>query len=101
MYGVRRERHKALQAFEQAKELEQKHGAEWAYGCALIYIGLGDNEQAIDWLERSYEAKESFALLLYIRVDPLLEPLRGDPRFEALAEKIFPVREFRVNTASK
>ena len=29
-----------------------------------------------------------------IRVDPLLAPLHGDPRFEALAEKIVPAREF-------
>jgi hypothetical protein len=29
-----------------------------------------------------------------IRVDPLLAPLHGDPRFEALAEKIIPAREF-------
>ena len=33
-----------------------------------------------------------------IRVDPLLAPLRGDPRFEALAEKIVPTREFRASS---
>jgi hypothetical protein len=31
-----------------------------------------------------------------IRVDQFLDPLHGDPRFEALAEKIVPVREFRA-----
>jgi FOG: TPR repeat len=36
-----------------------------------------------------------------IRVDPLLTPLRGDPRFEALAEKIVPAREFSRDTTSK
>ncbi len=89
-YGIKGERDKALSALAQVKELEQKVGAEWAYGYALIYLGLGDHEQAIDWLERSYQAKESFALLLMIKVDPLLDPLRGNQRFQKLAEEIVP-----------
>ena len=52
-------------------------------------IGLGDKEKAIDWLERSYEAKET-GNITYIKVDPFLDPLRGNPRFEALANKIIP-----------
>ena len=50
----------------------------------MIQIGLGNKEEAIDWLERSYEAKEA----PLIKVDPMLDPLRGDPRFEALAQKV-------------
>ena len=36
-----------------------------------------------------------------VRVDPFLAPLRGDPRFEALAEKIVPARQFKRTVASK
>ena len=36
-----------------------------------------------------------------IRVDPFMDELRGHPRFEALAEKIVPAREFKGATASK
>jgi adenylate cyclase len=89
-YAIKGEREKATQTLAEAQELEKKAGAEWAYGYALVYMGLGDQKQAVDWLERSYQAKESFALLLIIKVDPLLDPLRGNPRFEALVNKIIP-----------
>jgi hypothetical protein len=41
---------------------------------------------AIDQLERDREAAGNYMFL--IKVDPLLDPLRGDPRFEALVQKI-------------
>ena len=43
----------------------------------------------MNWLERGYQEHDGFDLGA-IRVDPILAPLRGDPRFEALAEKIVP-----------
>jgi TolB-like protein/Flp pilus assembly protein TadD/class 3 adenylate cyclase len=89
LYGVSGKREKALELFDEAKQLEQRAGVVWAYGYALIQIGLGDKEQAIDWLERSYEAKEAGGVE-YIRVDPQLDPLRGDPRFEKLADQVVP-----------
>ena len=62
----------------------------WAYGCALVYIGLGDKEEAINWLEQSYRQKEGVDISL-IRVHPFLDPLRRDPRFEKLANQIVPL----------
>ncbi len=63
------------------------------YSIALMFMGLEDKEQAIDALERAYREGAGNDLFT-IRVDPMLDDLRGQPRFEALAEKILPAREF-------
>ena len=63
------------------------------YSFAILLTSLGDKEGAVDALERSYRNGEGNDIYL-IRVDPLLDDLHGDPRFEALAEKIVPAREF-------
>jgi hypothetical protein len=67
---------------------------------ALMFMGLGDKEQAIDALERAYREGAGNDLFT-IRVDPMLDDLRGQPRFEALVEKIVPAREFKSQTASE
>jgi TolB-like protein/Tfp pilus assembly protein PilF len=64
-----------------------------AYSFALVYLGLGDKDEAIRRLQKSYEDRAGESLR-FIRVDPLLDPLRGDPRFDALAEKVIPARQF-------
>jgi tetratricopeptide (TPR) repeat protein len=89
LYGSKGEREKALGLLEEVKKIEERVGAVWCYGYAIIQIGLGDKEQAVDWLERSCQASET-GVITYIKVDPLLDPLRGNPRFEALANKIIP-----------
>ncbi len=57
-----------------------------AYSFALLYIGLGNKEAALAALERSAELQETDASI--IPVDPFLDPLRGDPRFDALVKKV-------------
>jgi TolB-like protein/Tfp pilus assembly protein PilF len=59
-----------------------------AYGVALMFIGLGDKEQAMDALERAFREGAGNDIIS-IKVDPMLDDLRGEPRFEALAQKIF------------
>ena len=71
-----------------------------AYSFALMFIALGDKERAIDALERAYREGAANDIIT-IRVDPMLEDLRGQPRFEALAEKIVPASQFRSATTSK
>jgi serine/threonine protein kinase/Flp pilus assembly protein TadD len=60
-----------------------------SYFIAIIYLGLGDLDQTFDWLEKAYEERSGF--LAFIKVEPMLDALRGDPRFKALAEKIRPL----------
>ncbi len=83
------------QALELVRELEARARQQFVRGylIALVYIGLGDKTKAIDYLEREYQNHDNIDTA-WIRADPMLDPLRGDPRFEALAEKILPAREF-------
>jgi TolB-like protein/tetratricopeptide (TPR) repeat protein len=57
------------------------------YSRALVYLGLGNKEEALNALERTYAARDGSSLC-WIKVDPLLDPLHGDPRFEALVQKV-------------
>ena len=55
------------------------------YGIAWCYLDAGDYERAIDWLEEAYEVRDPN--LPYIG-DPGWDPLRSDPRFQALVERM-------------
>jgi tetratricopeptide (TPR) repeat protein len=55
-------------------------------GVALVYTALGEFENAFEWLEKSYQMHEES--LCSITVDPKLDALRSDPRFEELLRKI-------------
>ena len=55
-------------------------------GFARIYAYLGDKDQAIRWLEASYEMCEF--LLTFLSVWPALDPLRDDPRFQDLLRRM-------------
>lgn len=57
-----------------------------AYFFALIHAGLGDRDQAIEWLERAYQERSS--VLAYLQVDPRIDNLRSDPRFHALLTRL-------------
>src|SRR5438477_6026234 len=67
------------------EELKARYAAP--YAMALINLGLGEKERAIDELERAYAEGETNYLFV-IKVDPLLDELRGRPRFEALVQKV-------------
>jgi len=56
------------------------------YSVALIYLGLGENESAMEWLNRAYAQHDQS--LPYARIDPRFEPLAKDPRFQALMQKL-------------
>src|SRR4030095_6278237 len=54
------------------------------YAFAIIHLALGEQDQALDWLEAAAR-EHAGPFINLIKVDPYLDPLRGDPRFEALA----------------
>src|SRR5881394_1483786 len=98
-YGLSGNKLEAEKILDQLKELSKQRYVA-AYSFALVYLGLGDKGEALRWLEQSYQDRAG-SDIGYTRVDPLLDPLRGDPRFEALAEKIVPTAEFKSASVSK
>ncbi len=54
---------------------------------ATIYFGLGQTEEALNWLEDAYEELGTFRIL-HINVDPVFDPLREDPRFQSLLRRM-------------
>src|SRR5947209_2969677 len=57
------------------------------YFRALLYLSLNNKADALHWLEQGYEERDG-SNISTIKVDPLLYPLHGDPRFEALVQKV-------------
>jgi len=53
-------------------------GLAVAFDLALIHVGLGENKEALDWLEK---ADDERAPLNELAVDPRFDPLRKEPRF--------------------
>ena len=53
---------------------------------AVLYIGLGELDRALSWAERAHEERRGW--LAYFKVNSLVDPLRGEPRFEALVRKM-------------
>jgi TolB-like protein/Tfp pilus assembly protein PilF/class 3 adenylate cyclase len=86
-------------AMELLRQLENRPKEQFVRGyiAALIYVGLGDKAKAIDCLEREYLNHNNIDSA-WIRVDPMLDPLHGDARFEALVEKIVPARLFHASS---
>ena len=53
---------------------------------ALAYLGVGDVARTLDWAERAYDDRRGW--LAYLEVNPILDPLRSEPRFQALVERM-------------
>ena len=53
---------------------------------ALIHIGLGEKDQAFDWLEKAYQERHPH--LINLKVQPVYDPLRADPRFADLVRRV-------------
>jgi len=71
------------------RELEQIAKRQYVSSTAFadIHLGLGEKEKALDWLEKAYQDQESACW--YLKVDPIYDRVRDEPRFEALVQKVF------------
>ena len=53
---------------------------------AIIYAGLGENDKAMDWLEKAHGDHSN--AIVFLKVDPQLDTLRASPRFHELQRKL-------------
>jgi TolB-like protein/DNA-binding winged helix-turn-helix (wHTH) protein/Flp pilus assembly protein TadD len=82
-YAVSGRKEEATKIVEQL-ESRQSQGSSTHASIALIYVGLGDNDHAIVWLTKAYQARFNPSIL----VRPVFDPLRSDPRFRDLLQRI-------------
>ncbi len=90
LYAKLGRKDEALAILKQLRELRESSKERYVspYNLALIHIGLGQKNEAIQLLEETYEERDGYNIV-FIKVEVLLDPLRGDPRFEALVQKVF------------
>ena len=84
-YAVAGNRDEALR-LAAASEQRWQGEADVSYWLCVIYTTLGDRKRALTWLEKTYEAH--LGLLVIINVEPLFDPLRAEPRFQAILRKL-------------
>ena len=85
----------ALQVLDDLTTLaKQKYVAP--YFIAGIHVGLGENDRAIEYLEKSYDEHSHW--LIYLHMDPSMDGLRDDPRFQDLLRRVgLPIAENRYS----
>jgi serine/threonine-protein kinase len=85
-YVLADRREEALERTAQLRTLGEQ-GFGIGLDMALIQLALGDRQAALDWLERGVE--DGSQMIGYLRSDPATEPLRGEPRFQAVVGRLF------------
>ncbi|HXA78439.1 MAG TPA: protein kinase, partial [Candidatus Acidoferrales bacterium] len=84
-YGKAGRAKEALKMLDDLAELA-RHKYVAPHFFAGIHIGLGENDRAIDYLEKSWE--EHCHWLIYLHLDPSMDDLRNTPRFQGLVTRI-------------
>ncbi len=84
-YALSGHRDKSLKILEEL-QVQQKRWKGLIESIATIYTSLGEKNEALTWLERAYDER-SPVLVQFIQ-NPIFDPLRSEPRFEALLKKM-------------
>ena len=84
-YAIAGQRNKAEASLGELDELATRRYVA-AFPRAVIYTGLGEKERAFEWLEKAYAGRNM--QLRFLKVSPLFDPLRSDPRFTELLKRM-------------
>jgi len=71
-----------------AAELIERHNSEYIspVDLAMVHMALGDKERALDWVEHAIDERRGWAA--YLRVHPVVDSLRDQPRFDELVRRM-------------
>jgi eukaryotic-like serine/threonine-protein kinase len=84
-YAVAGKRTEAMEVLASLEDLDKERYVP-AYNFAIIYAGLGDLDKSFDWFEQARKERSGF--LPFLKVEPVVDGLRSDPRFDELLKKI-------------
>ena len=85
IYAVSGQRTKAQELLLELQERSKREFVD-PYYIAIIYLGLGEQDQALDWLNKAYGERSFW--LLWLRVEPRFDGLRSDPRYQDLVRRM-------------
>jgi serine/threonine protein kinase/tetratricopeptide (TPR) repeat protein len=88
VYGIGGRRAEAQAILNQIEALSKRRYVSPLY-FAIVYAGLKDNDKAIDYLNKAFEARHPGLVL--IRIDPIFDGLRNDERFKTLIKRFEPI----------
>jgi hypothetical protein len=80
-YGLSGKRAEAIKKLDELKELSKRQHIQ-PYDIAVIYIGLGERDETFKSLGQACQERNGF--LVFLKVNPIFESLRTDPRFADL-----------------
>jgi eukaryotic-like serine/threonine-protein kinase len=86
-YAASGRKQEALQLLNELRE-QAKHRHVSPFGFAIIYAGLNNQDECFQWLERAYEERSPWLTL--IKVEPMLDAIRPDPRYADLLRRMGP-----------
>ena len=84
-YAVSGRTTEARKLLDQLMEQSKKRYVSPFY-VAIVYAGLGENDQALDWIEKAYQDRSN--AIVFAKVDPQLDTLRSTPRFQSLLYRL-------------
>src|SRR5262245_33859369 len=84
-YGLAGRKVEANKTLDELLELNRRRYVTPA-AVAWVYTGLGDKDRAFAWLEKAYQERSYF--MAFLKVEPMADPLRSDPRFDDLLRRM-------------
>jgi hypothetical protein len=76
---------RTAEAKQVLRDLQQTTRPVPPYQMAIVHAGLGDTNGVFEWLEKAHSVRD--VTLVFLPVDPKMDPFRADPRFQALLDR--------------